>query len=890
MLITINGIDIEAEKGATIYEIAKSAGIYIPTLCHHPDLPTFGGCRVCMVEANGRLVTACRAPGEDGMIVHTDTEKVREVRLCNVELILANHDKDCQTCEKNSNCTLQEVSNFVGITSERMNRLRRFSPDKSLDYSNPFFSRDFNKCILCGICIRACDEISGVEAIEFAFRGYKTTVAVLGDKPLLDSKCESCGECVERCPTGALSYVNQFAAEREVETICSYCGVGCGISLGIRGEQVVSVRGNKQNPVNQGELCVKGRFGFHFINHPDRLKTPLVKRNGKFEEVSWDEALNLAADKFNEIKNTHGIESLGGIGSARCTNEENYLFQKLFRLMRCSNIDHCARLCHSPSVAGLSTVFGSGAMTNSIDDIENAKGFFVMGSNTTENHPVIAYRIKRTVKRKGAFLIVADPRRISLAEKADIFLQLRPGTDAALLIGIAKVIVDENLYSKDFIEERCEGFEEYIESLRSVRLEEMASITGVPAEEIARAARMYATNKPSSIFYAMGITQHSHGTNNVLALANLAMLTGNIGKKGGGVNPLRGQNNVQGACDMGVLPNVFPGYQPVNCQESRKKFEKAYGVKLSEKEGLAMPEMFKAALEGDLKALYIVGENPVMSEPASNKTREALDKLKLLVVQDIFLTETASFADIVLPAASFAEKNGTFVNTERRIQRVKKAINPPGEAKDDIEIISALAKKMGITGFEYSGPEDIIKEIASLVPTWRGISYDRLGISGMFWPCVSDQDSGTPILYTDKFLKENGKAKFKPVKYSPPQENPDKEYPFILTTGRVLYHYHTSTMTGKSKGLIALHDKEKVLISLKDAEQLGITKNDKVRIASRRGEVIAEAFPVDIMQEGTIFMTFHFAKACANELTNTELDPVSKIPELKVCAVKVERL
>jgi len=527
-------------------------------------------------------------------------------------------------------------------------------------------------------------------------------------------------------------------------------------------------------------------------------------------------------------------------------------------------------------------------MTNSLGDIEEAEAFFITGSNTTETHPVISYRVRRA-KKRGAKVIVADPRRIRMAEEADVFLQLKPGTNVALLQGIAKVILEEKLYQEEFVREKCEGFDEFAEALQAVKLDEVSKITGVPEEKITQAARIYAGNKPATILYAMGITQHAQGTDNVLALASLAMLTGNMGKRGGGVNPLRGQNNVQGACDMAALPNVFPGYQPVTSEEARKKFEKAYGAEIPGKPGKPMTVMFKEALTGGIKGLYIMGENPVMSEADSAKAREALQKMELVVVQDIFFNETCEYADVVLPAASFAEKDGSFVNTERRVQRIRKAINPPGEAKSDTEIISELAGKIGLKGFNYSSQEEIMQEIASLVPKWAGINYKRMENGGICWPCPDENHPGTPILYTEKFLRESGKALFKPVTYQEPQETPDEEYPFALTTGRILYHYHTGTMTRRVEGLSSLYGAEKVWINQNDAEKMDINQGDRVKVASRRGEVTAEAMPAREVLEGTVFMTFHFAEACANELTNTAMDPVAKIPELKVCAVKVER-
>ena len=529
-------------------------------------------------------------------------------------------------------------------------------------------------------------------------------------------------------------------------------------------------------------------------------------------------------------------------------------------------------------------------MTNSIDDIaDEAKAFFIIGSNTTETHPVIGYRIRRAIKN-GAKLIVADPRRIKIAEKADVFLQLKPGTNAALLLGMAKVILEEKLYDEEFIKNRTEGFEEYSEKIHAINLNEMSEITGVTAEKIAEAARIYAENNPAAILYTMGITQHTSGTDNVLALAGLATLTGNLGQRGGGVNPLRGQNNVQGACDVGALPNVFPGYQPVNSPEANKKFSEAYGTKIPDQPGMPMTKMFKAALEGTIKGVYVMGENPVVSEPDICKITEALQKLELVVVQDLFFTETADYADVVLPAASFAEKDGTFVNTERRVQWIRKAVSAPGEAKSDLEIFCELGQRLGLQGFDYSDAAEVLKEIGELNPKWKGITYERLEQGGLCWPCLDENHPGTPILYGETFLTGSGKAQFKPVEHRQAAEVPDKDYPFILTTGRSLYHYHTGTMTRRSKGLSDLYDVEKALISKEDAERMGLNENDKVRLTSRRGEVEAEVKPVSDLKEGIVFMTFHFAETCANQLTNSELDPVASIPELKVCAVNLEKV
>ncbi len=673
---------------------------------------------------------------------------------------------------------------------------------------------------------------------------------------------------------------------REVKTTCVYCGVGCGLFLGVRGKNIVSVRGDRENPASRGSLCVKGRYGFDFINHTERLTTPLIKKKGGFIQATWDEALNLIVKKFSENKKT----KFAALSSAKCTNEENYIFQKFTRsVMGTNNVDHCARLCHAPTVAGLVQSFGSGAMTNSIGEISNAGTIFAIGTNTTSAHPVIALQIHQAVQ-KGSRLIVANPKRIELCRCADLFLQHRPGTDVALMMGMARVIVDEKLFDKDFISKRCENFEAFKKSLDKFDLAFVETTTGVPKDKIIHAARLYAFNKPSSILYAMGITQHTHGTDNVLATSNLALLTGNVGKPSTGVNPLRGQNNVQGACDLGALPNVYPGYQKVNDPQIQKKFEKAWGVKLNPKAGLTHTEIFDAINEKKIRALYTMGENPILSEANSSHVESALKKLDFFVVQDIFLTETAQFADVVLPGASFAEKDGTFTNTERRIQRVRKAIEPIGDCKPDWWITCSIAKKMGAKGFNFENSSEIMDEIASITPIYGGISYDRIKKVGLQWPCRSKKDAGTKFLHVGKFATQSGKGIFLPLEYKPPAENPDKKYPLILTTDRSLFHFHTASMTRRVKGLEILNSRELLNINPKDAAKLQLEDNDMVEVSSRRGKICVNVKITDICPPGVVSLTFHFAEAPTNRLTNAALDPVSKIPETKVCAVKVEKV
>jgi formate dehydrogenase alpha subunit len=901
--LTINGREIIAKKGVTVLEAALDAGIYIPTLCYDPDLKPYGGCRLCVVEIEGMraLASACTTPTTDGMVVHTETPRVNQSRRITMELIIANHHGDCLACVKNQQCELLKIAQYLGMERDHIDRLRKDTQVLPIDASHPLFIRDLNKCILCAKCVRACHEVVCHDAIDIAFRGNSARIATFGDKPIIESICKSCGECVARCPTGALVPKYEKAPAKEIRTICPYCGVGCSLYLGVRDNRIVSVRGARDGSVNRGSLCVKGRWGYDFINHPERLTTPLIKKNGELKEASWDEALELVAKKLRR----YAPHEVGVVTSAKCTNEENYVMQKFARaVLGTNNIDHCARLCHAPSVAGLVQSFGSGAMTNSIDEVDGAACIFAIGTNTTVSHPVIGSRVKRAVQN-GARLIVANPIEIDLCRFADLWLRLRPGTDVALLMGMMRVIVDEKLFDSSFIEQRCQDFDVFKDSLSNFDLDFVEQVTGVPSKEIAEAGRIYATSKPATImFYAMGITQHSHGTDNVLATANLAMLTGNVGKPCTGVNPLRGQNNVQGACDMGALPNVYPGYQAVADPAVREKFETAWGCSLPPSlrdkfgitwacslplsPGLTLVEILEAAYRKEIKALYLVGENPALSDPDAQHVREALTRLEFFVVQDIFLSETAKFAHVVLPAASFAEKDGTFTNTERRVQRVRKAIEPIGDSKPDWWIICQVAQRLGARGFDYSQPSDIMEEISNLTPSYGGISYQRLETGGLQWPCPSDDHPGTPILHMNSFVR--GKGRFIPLKYVPPGELADKEYPLILTTGRSLYHFHTGTMTRKVAGLNILEPEGVVEISPKDASQLGIVQGDKVKISSRRGEITAKAKVTEALPSGLVFMTFHFAESAANILTNPKLDPISKIPEFKVSAVKVQKL
>lgn len=887
---TIDGLKIKAHKGETILQAALRNGIYIPHLCYHPSLKPSGSCRLCLVEnQEGRFITSCENQPTEGMEIVTTSPRLDNAKMTVARLLIANHQADCLTCPGDTQCKLQEISSYFGIDEGKLGNLRYSTPDIPLDDSNPFFNRDLNKCILCGICVRTCQDKLGVNAIDFGYRGYETRIVTFLDKPLLESNCVSCGECVVACPVGALENKDTDKPAREVKTTCTYCGVGCGLYMGIKGSEVISIRGDPKHPVSQGNLCVKGRYAFKFINHPDRLTSPLIKKDGKFVEVSWDEALEFAADKLSKYVNDD--DSFAAISSARCTNEDNYILQKFTRaVMGNNNVDNCARSCHAPSVAALAETLGSGAMSNSINEIKDSKCLFMIGTNPTQSYPVLSMRIMDAL-RNGTKLIVVDPRNIELAQYADLHIKHNPGTDVALIMGMIKIILDEGWEDQEFIQKRCENFEGLLESLEEFDLEHVEQITGVSIDKIREAARLYATADPAAIYYSLGITEHSHGTDNVYALSNLALVTGNLGKPYAGINPIRGQNNVQGSCDMGCLPNVYPGYQKVEDEKLLLKFQKAWKTELSPDNGLKMPEMIEAAYNGDLKALYIMGENPVHSEPDSAHIKDALEKLDFLIVQDLFLTETAQVADLVLPGASYAEKDGTFTNADRRVQRVRQAIKPVGDSKPDWQITAELAQKMGIKeGFNYNGAEEVAAEIAAVTPSYGGMLYSCLEDESRQWPSLNKEHKGTPILHQGKFTTDTGKGKFKPLHYRPPAELPDEDYPLVLTTGRIIFHYHTSTMTGADKSMKNLYDHDPVEINPVDAQKLDLEDGEQVWVKSRRGKIKAPVRITERSPEGLVFMAFHSPSTKTNLITNSACDPITKTPEFKYCAVKIEKI
>lgn len=876
----IDGREVEAARGMTVLEAALANGIYIPNLCFREGIEPFGGCRLCLVEnSEGRLVTACETPAEDGAEFISESERINRIRRTTLSLIIADHSRDCLACPASGDCRLQEVSSYLNVSEGDLERLRPEISGIEVDGSNPFFLRDHDKCILCGICVRVCRGV-GAEAVDFAYRGHDTRIATFMDRDILDSSCVSCGECVEACPVGALLPRTERPST-EVRTVCPYCGAGCEIYLGVRGNRAVSSRGVPDSPVNRGRLCVKGRFALKFVNSPERLKKPLIKVDGRFLEIEWDEAISFVAERLSEYTG----EEFAAVASAKCTNEENYLLQKFTRaVMGSGNIDHCARLCHAPSLTALRLSLGSGAMTNSISELEGAGCILAVGTNPTETHPVTSYSVIRAL-RSGAKLVVVDPRKTRLSELADIHLQNKPGSDIPLLMAMCHFILEEGLHDGEFIESRTEKFEEFRNAVMALDLDEVERVTGVKLEDIRKAAIMYASNSPASIIYSMGITQHVNGTGNVLALSNLALLTGNIGIKSGGINPLRGQNNVQGACDMGALPDLLPGYQDIG--EAAGKFSEKWGSPIPPA-GMTLPEMFDAARDGKIKCMYIMGENPLLSEPDIEKTREALEGLEFLVVQDIFLTKTAELADVVLPAASFAEKDGTFTNTERRVQLLRKALDAPGDALPDWQIISMIAERMGREDFDYESASRIFDEIRELVPSYAGISHERLKSGGIQWPCTSEEEAGTVYLHAEGFPTPTGRASFLLPDHH--LREASEEYPLVLVTGRNLYQYHTRSMTARVRELESFSDHEELLMNPADASSMGIREGDTVEVTSERGSLRVRARVTDEVMVGVVFMTFHFADAPANVLTGGERDPVSGMPELKFTPVRVCRV
>ncbi len=893
-VFTVDGRQVSFRTGQTVLEAAREHGVYIPSLCWHRRTGAVATCRICVVEVEGTagLQTSCRLPVEPGMVVMTATEAVLAARRTVVNLLLSNGRHDCSRCEAEGACELQEAAVRLGIETPAF-VVEREHPTR--DESAPMIIRDPGLCIVCGRCVTGCADNVVHEVLAFAGRGRGTRLVCDDDLPMGESSCVQCGECVQLCPTGALldrksmGKMKAGALDR-VETTCPYCGVGCGLTLHVdrRSRSVVHVTGTEDHPVSRGTLCVKGRYGYDFIHSPERLEKPLVRgEDGTFREAPWEEAVRLVAGRTGRIAADHGPGAVAGLASAKCTNEENYLFQKLFRqVLGTNSVDHCARLCHSSTVTAMASALGSGAMTNDIASIADADVILVVGSDTSAAHPVIASRIRRAVRSGRTKLIVIDPRETELARRATVYARQRCGTDVAVINGLMHLILKNGWEDRPFIESRCEGFEELraeVESYTPGRVEE---ISGVPAASLEEMASIFGRAATAAVYFAMGITQHTTGTDNVRSLVNLQLLCGNFGRPGAGLNPLRGQCNVQGACDMGALPDVLPGYAKVTDGGARARFERAWGTPLPSLPGLTSMEMLEAAAEGSLRALFVMGENPCLSEPDIRHVRKSLSALDFLVVQDIFLTETADLADVVLPAACFAEKDGLFTNTERRVQNVRRALPPPGEAREDWRIIQDIAIALGAS-WRYGTVDEIQDEIRSLVPAYGGISRLRAGRDGLQWPCPDRDHPGTPILHLDRFPR--GLGKMHAVPYRPPAEEPDAAYPLTLTTGRLLPQFHTGTMTRRCAGIDELAGPA-VDLSPQDAADLGIGDGDTLEVTTRRGSLRAPARVTPRIGRGTVFVPFHFREAAANLLTNPALDREARIPEYKVCAARVRKV
>ncbi len=895
----LNGKDVTAHAGETIIQAAQRHGVEIPHLCYKEGMRPDGNCRACVVEVKGERVLAascCRNPSK-GMEVTTDSERAVKSQKMVLELLLSDMPEKRHTLHSE----LDQWAAKLHIGRPRFEA--RHQPQADLSHHG--IAVNLDSCIQCTRCVRACREEQVNDVIGLAFRGEHAKIVFDIDDAMGDSTCVACGECVQACPTGALMPAREVGLvkpDKQVHSVCPFCGVGCQLTYNVKDNKILSVDG-RDGPSNHNRLCVKGRYGFDYVHHKQRLTKPLIRKPGVpkhadftmdpanpleyFREATWEEALDLAAGKLREIRDTHGKGALAGFGSAKGSNEEAYLFQKLVRTgFGSNNVDHCTRLCHASSVAALMEGVASGAVSNQVSDVQHAEVIFLIGANPISNHPVAATWIKNAVKR-GAKFIYADPRRSELARHATHYLQFKPDTDVALLNAMMHTIVHEGLVNEAFIASRTIGYEDLKKNVEGYSPEAMAPLCGIPAETIKEVARLYATSKGSMILWGMGISQHVHGTDNARCLIALTLMTGQIGKPGSGLHPLRGQNNVQGASDSGLIPMFLPDYQRVNIDASRERFEKLWGATLDPKPGLTVVEIVHAILHGDINGMYIMGENPAMSDPDAHHAREALAKLDMLVVQEIFLTETCYHADVILPATAWPEKDGTVTNTDRMVQLGRKAITPPGDAKPDLWIIQEIARRMGLN-WNYSGPADVFNEMRKGMNSIAGITWDRLEReSSVTYPCEKEGDPGQPIVFIDKFPTPTGRAKFVPADIIPANERPDTEFPFVLITGRQLEHWHTGAMTRRASVLDAIEPEPTALIHPLDLDALGAKPGDVISVASRRGIVSLYARADDGTPRGAVFIPFCFYEAAANLLTNPALDPFGKIPEFKYCAVKV---
>ena len=844
----------------------------VPTLCDDPNLAPYGACRVCSVEValvkDGptRVVASCHTPVVEHQHIFTNNENLKTLRKNIVELVLTDHPMECGTCEVNNNCELQKVANDLGISDHRYNNPKQHKGIPK-DTSHSYMRMNLDHCINCGRCVRACDEIQGSFVLTMSGRGFESRITTDNNMLFGDSSCVSCGACAHTCPTDAISDIFKSKSadvDKKVRTTCSYCGVGCNLEASIKDNKVVSIDTPKETKVNAGHTCVKGRYAFGFYDHPDRLRTPLIKRNGKFEKATWDEAYEFIKNELNRIIKDHGPDAIAGISSARCTNEENYLFQKMIRAVVGTNsVDCCARICHSPTAWGMQQTFGMGAATNSTDDIYHADLFLVIGANPTTAHPVTGAKIKQQVM-KGKKLIVLDPVTTEIAKLADYHIKLRPGTNVAVLNMMLHFIIKAKLHNVDFVRDRTEGFEKFIKEIERQDVDQLAKIAGVDKEMVKQAAIAYATAKNSMEFHGLGVTEHEQGSKTVMLIADLAMITGNIGRKGVGVNPLRGQNNVQGAADMGCQPHQGAGYFNVAEEKNQKYYSEKYGVTHPTKPGLKIPEMFDAAIKKDLKAVWIIGEDIVQTDPDSSHVIKAMNSLELLVVQEIFMSETAKLATVVLPGTTFLEKDGTFTNTERRIQRVNRAAPPLTGTKTDAVIVTQMMQKLGFDQPNYDA-DLVLKEIADVVPFFKGVTRERLGEFGLQWPVEAD-GTDTKILYKETFKLGKGQLKNFDWKESAEITNNQKEYPLILTTSRALQHYNCGTMTRRTNN-IELMDEDILLIHPKDAAQRDLITGDFGRLYSGRGKVDLKVEVTDKVKQGVVFTTFHFPEHMVNMVT-----------------------